>query len=81
MATLKRLVYWYAGCINDHDTYSIVARTKREAANQRREMGAHLYEPPVKKVIEYRDAFELFEMVTGEGGGRGYSNVLAKVKS
>lgn len=72
---LQRLEYWYAAHREDSDKYSIVAPTRSAAYQLRKERGIDFYSPPVKKVIEYRDAFDLFEMVTGEGGGRSFSNV------
>jgi hypothetical protein len=36
-----------------------------------RSFGADRFEPPIKKTIHYKDAFDLFEWCTSEGGGRG----------
>lgn len=74
MAAPKRLVYWFASHLEDSSQYSIIARTKKEANELRAKHGAGLYDRPVKKVIVFKDAFDLFNMVTGEGGWRGFSN-------
>lgn len=68
---MAKLTYWYAECLDDADCYSIVSKTKKEAVAKMESYGAHRYAEPVKKVFEYRDAFDLFEYATGEGGGRG----------
>ena len=68
---MATLTYWYCECKGDSDVYSIVAKTKKEAAAKRIEYGVQEYEPPVKKELFYKDAFDLFDWATGEGGGRG----------
>ena len=68
---MANLTYWYAECIGDSDAYSIVAKTKKEAIAQREERGADSYREPIKKTLFYKDAFDLFNWATGEGGGRG----------
>jgi hypothetical protein len=34
--------------------------------------GAECFEPVEKRTIEYADGFDLLDMLTSEGGGRGY---------
>jgi hypothetical protein len=68
---MANLTYWYAECIGDSDAYSIVAKTKKEALAQREERGTDSYMEPIKKTLFYKDAFDLFNWATGEGGGRG----------
>ena len=68
MATLN---YWYCECIGDSDAYSIITKTKKEASAKRLEQGESYYRPPVKKTLNYADAFDLFDWATSEGGGRG----------
>ena len=68
---MANLTYWYCECIGDSDAYSIVAKTKKEAVAQREERGTGSYRDPIKKTLQYRDAFDLFDWSTGEGGGRG----------
>jgi hypothetical protein len=68
---MATLTYWYCECNDDADAYSIIAKTKKEAVTQRDLYGADRFEAPVKKTLFYRDAFDLFNWSTGEGGGRG----------
>jgi len=68
---MAKLYYWIAEA--DHDKcYSVVGKTKKEVLSKFEELGycATDYDPPVRRVIEYRDAFDLFDLTTGEGGGR-----------
>lgn len=65
---MARLVYWYAECKDDADCYSIIAKTRKECL----EKMTSRHEMPVKKCIEYTDAFDLFEQVTAESGGRAW---------
>lgn len=67
-----KLTYWYSQCNDDHDCYSIITKTRKEANALREEYGADRFEPVEKKVIDYKDAFDLFQQVTGEGAGRGW---------
>jgi len=67
---MATLTYWYCECQDDSDAYSIVAKTKKEAVLKRSQHSEGRFEPPVKKTIQYRDAFDLFSWCTGEGGGR-----------
>ena len=68
---MATLTYWYCERTTDSDCYSIIAKTKKEAQAMRQEQGEQYYEPPVKKTLHYKDAFDLFDWATGEGGGRG----------
>ena len=68
---MANLTYWYCECKDDADAYSIIAKTKKDAMQQLIERGAERFEAPVKKTIQYKDAFDLFDWCTGEGGGRG----------
>ena len=68
---MHKLTYWYCECIGDSDSYSIIAKTKKEAMEKRTQQGERHYEKPEKRVIDYRDAFDLFDWCTSEGGGRG----------
>ena len=67
---MATLTYWYCECLDDADAYSIITKTKKEAVAQR-DRREDRYAPPEKRTIQYRDAFDLFDWVTGEGGGRG----------
>jgi hypothetical protein len=65
-----KLTVWIAPQDQDRTCYNIVARTKQDALAQIAANQSTRYEAPKKVVIEYRDAFDLFERVTGAGGGR-----------
>ena len=68
---MAKLVYWYAQCLDDAEAYSIVARTKKDAKAQKIQRGADRFGELERKEFEYKNAFDLFEYATGEGGGRG----------
>lgn len=69
-----KLTYWIAE--NEYEPcYSIIAKTRKgviEQIESKRHSGE--YGPVEKKVILYKDAFDLLDMVTGEVPGRGYFN-------
>lgn len=58
-----KLTYWYAGRIDDRDCYSIVAKTKKECLDIVNKTTYGNFELPVKRVIEYKDAFDLLSIV------------------
>lgn len=68
---MANLVYWYSQCLDDADAYSIVAKTKKEVKAQLADRNDSRYGPIERKVLQYRDAFDLFDWATSEGGGRG----------
>jgi hypothetical protein len=68
---MASLVYWYAECTDDSDVYSIIGKTKKEVKAQLVERGEVGFGPIERKVLQYRDAFDLFDWTTSEGGGRG----------
>jgi hypothetical protein len=68
---MANLVYWYAQCLDDADAYSIIGKTKKEVKAQLNERGELGYGPIERKVLQYRDAFDLFMWTTSEDGGRG----------
>jgi hypothetical protein len=57
--------------LDDADAYSIVAKTKKEVKAQLADRNDSRYGPIERKVLQYRDAFDLFDWATSEGGGRG----------
>jgi hypothetical protein len=70
---MPSLTYWYCKCLGDSDSYSIIAKTKKAALAKLERGGPNWTEdfaPPEKRVIQYRDAFDLFYWCTSEGGGR-----------
>jgi hypothetical protein len=76
---MAKLVYWIAPLYND-PTYSLVGKTKKavlEQINAMEEKYRSDYEPIEKRVIYYKDAFDLFDHVSGEDGGR-FAGALEK---
>lgn len=69
---MPSLTYWYCKCLDDSDSYSIITRTKKDALARLAKMPRWTddFAPPEKRVIQYRDAFDLFYWCTSEGGGR-----------
>lgn len=67
---MKKLTYWVAAHLYDTPCFSIIGKTKKEVMTQLADMTKSDYAPVVKKELRYRDAFDLFEWVTGVGGGR-----------
>ena len=70
---MATLTYWHCECVGDAEVYSIIAKTRKEAVAKCIASGnpAGSYRLPVKRSIFYKDAFDLFDWVTSEGGGRG----------
>lgn len=69
---MAKLTYWIAPLYND-PTYSLVGKTKKAVLEQISAMEEQYrsdYEPIEKRVIYYKDAFDLFDYVSGEAGGR-----------
>lgn len=67
---MATLTYWVARQHADSACYNLVARTKKELLLRIAENPSTKYEAPIKETVTYKDAFDLFEWVTGEGGGR-----------
>ncbi len=69
-----KLTYWIAE--DEYEpAYSIIGKTKKEVmAKLQSKGGVREYGPVEKKIIIYKDAFDLLDMVTGEMPGRGYFN-------
>lgn len=67
---MATLTVWIAEQDDDSRAYNIVAPTKKEALRQIALHPHITFQPPVKVVVNYRDAFDLFVMATGENGGR-----------
>lgn len=68
---MKRLTFWISEQTKDHSCYNLVGRTRDEVMYQlamRPDSGD--YSKPKRVVLDYTDAFDLFERVTAEGGGR-----------
>ena len=68
---MAKLIYWVAPCQYDDRCYSLVGKTKKDVAERvAREWNPKGYGPIEKREIYYKDAFDLFEQLTGEGGDR-----------
>ncbi len=65
-----KVTYWKAECLDDHDCYSIRARTKKECTAERNAFRPERFGEPVKIEIEYNNAFELVQELTNEGSSR-----------
>lgn len=72
-----KLKFWMAAQEEDRDCYNIIGRTKKEVIEEVR--SSDRYKTLYHLEIEYKDAFELFEKATNEGGGRNVyiANVLS----
>jgi hypothetical protein len=66
---MAKLTVWIAVRTDDSEAYSVIGKTKKEVL-QKLETAFGDYEPVVKQEIYYKDAFDLFDWLTGEGGGR-----------
>jgi hypothetical protein len=67
---MPKLTVWIATQEGDSAVYNIIARTRGDALWQIKQRPHAQFEPPKKVVIEYHDAFDLFDLATGEAGGR-----------
>ena len=74
---MANLVYWYAECTTDSEVYSIIGKTKKSVTAQLAERGESGFGPIERKVLQYRDAFDLFDWTTSEGGGRGCGKTVS----
>jgi len=66
-----KLTIWTIKETSDVDVYSLMARTKKQVLAQYWQEFSTSLEPVIQKqVIEFKDSFDLFDLATGEGGGR-----------
>ena len=63
---MRKLVVWSAEIKGDSFIYNIIAKTKAECLQRIIDDPSNNYEAPVKKVIEYKDVFDLYEKATGD---------------
>lgn len=69
-----KLRYWVAVHRYDSQCYSLIGKTKKsviEQLNALDERDRDNYDPPELRVLYYKDAFDLLDILTCEGGGRG----------
>jgi len=79
---MATLTYWIAPLWRD-PAYSIVGKTKKSVLERLAQFDdTEGFDPVEKRVIEYKDAFDLFDWCTGEGGGRlcGYHVEIKPIK-
>ena len=68
---MKTFCYWVAECKDDAVCYSAIGRTRKECIGYMSEHGGPgIFEKPVRRAVAYKDLFDFFAAVTGEGGGR-----------
>jgi hypothetical protein len=67
---MAKLYYWISEVIGDHKCYSVIGKTKKDVLRQIEGRNPGDFEVPVRRVLEYKDAFDLFDWVTSEAGGR-----------
>jgi hypothetical protein len=73
---MATLTYWYAECLDDGDCYSVIDKTLKGAVAQVATRTGSRYAKPVKKALMYKDAFDLLDWATSEGGGRGCGDTI-----
>jgi hypothetical protein len=71
---MARLIIWIAAQNQDSGAYNLISKTKKgllDKISESKISSPHMiFEEPKKTVIQYKDAFDLFDQCTGEGGGR-----------
>ena len=65
---MATLTYWICERLDDSTTYSIRAKTKKEAI-QKRDEAFGSYDEPRKVTIQYKDAFDLMYSCLSEYRG------------
>jgi hypothetical protein len=65
---MATLTYWIA-VDTYNECYSLIGKTRKEVLNHR-DYRPSEHEAPIKKTFYYKDAFDLFDFATSEGGGR-----------
>ena len=74
---MAKLYYWIAEITDDSPAYSAIGKTKKEVIAKTKTIGESRFLPPVRRVIHYKDAFDLFEWATGEGGGKDCGSLVS----
>ena len=68
---MANLTVWIAEQHDDADCYNVIGRTRKAVLEQlETRSNRNRYDAPKKIVIQYKDAFDLFDWLTSEGGGR-----------
>ena len=63
-----KLKYWKCKCLDDHDCYSIRAKTRKEAVEIRNEYNPEAFSEPYREEIEYSSGFDLMTQAVGPFG-------------
>ena len=64
---MRKITYWFARCLTDHECYSVRARTKAEAKQMVANREPGHYGPIVKVTVKYLNPLELLFYIKGEG--------------
>lgn len=64
---MRKITYWFARCLTDHECYSVRTRTKAEAKQMVKNRDPGHYGPIVKVVVEFENPLDLLFYVKGEG--------------
>lgn len=83
---MAKLTYWTAPRLDDSDCYSLIGRTKKAVQKELADIMQEQKDSPwkasfgpiEKRVITYKDAFDLFDWISSESGGRAYAGVATK---
>lgn len=67
---MAKLTFWIAEQHDDADCYNLVARTRKALLEMVSDRPDIKYDAPKKIEVFYKDAFDLFDYLTSEGGGR-----------
>lgn len=67
---MARLKLWIAKQDSDSACYNLLSKTRKGLLAQIKQQSHVTYHTIERVQITYKDAFDLFEWVTGEGGGR-----------
>lgn len=68
---MANLTVWMAVQHDDADCYNLIGRTRKAVLEQLdARPDSNRYDAPRKVVIQYKDAFDLFDWLTSEAGGR-----------
>jgi hypothetical protein len=82
------LAFWYSASLNDHDSLSMIGRTKGELQTkleafdpEDKNAWKEKFAEPEKRVVIYKDGHDLMALACGEGGGfSGASMTMAQFK-
>ena len=78
---MAKLKLWIATQTEDSSCYNLIAKTRKELLNKIKDNFHVQYETIGQYEIIYKDAFHLFEWVTGEGAGRNTSYKILSEKT